>query len=71
MMVVATGIITALAMKYSDAIPPLVLTWALVGIVVRFPGELSLRCVGIALAIGLVGLAARVVFRNRRAEMLT
>jgi hypothetical protein len=66
MMAVASGIIVALALKFWDAIPPLVLIWALVGIVVKFPAELLMRGVGLTLSAGLLGLALLVTWRRTR-----
>ena len=56
MMIVAAVIITALAMKYGDGIPPLVLGWALVGIVVKFPNQMLMRSVGVALVVAMLGV---------------
>lgn len=59
MMVVATGLIVWLALTHHDAIPPLVLIWALAGILARFPSETRMVVVGAGV---LVVLAATVAW---------
>jgi len=66
MMVVATGIILTLALRFNDAIPPLVAIWAFVGIMVRFPEQLTMRLTGGTMTFGLVAVVAWVLVRQVR-----
>jgi benzodiazapine receptor len=65
MMVVAALILGALAITSADAIPPLVLAWALVGIVVKFPEQMLMRGVGLVMVAVMLLLAAFVAVRTR------
>ncbi len=66
MMVVAALIIAALARRFADAIPPLVLGWALIGIVVKFPDQSLMRTVGILVTVAMIGVAFSLIFRRRQ-----
>lgn len=57
MMLVAAGIIASLAIKFGDAIPPLVLGWALVGIIRKFPDQTLMVWVGISATVAMLGIA--------------
>lgn len=59
MMAVATAILVTLAIRFRDVTPPLVLAWALVGILVKFPDQGLMRAVGVSM---LAVLAATVGF---------
>ena len=60
MMVIAAAIIARLAMTSRDALPPLVLAWAIVGIVVKFPDQMVMRVVGATIVVAMLGLSAMI-----------
>lgn len=65
MMVASSAIVLALCFRYRDAIPPLVVVWALVGIIVRFPQEATMRAVGSLLVLALLAGVVRVIWQGR------
>ncbi len=67
MMVVATAIILGLAFRFRDVVPPLVLGWALVGILVKFPAEPLMRAVGVTMLVALAASVLGLGFRLARA----
>lgn len=66
MMGVATAIVVALAVRFRDSVAPLVVVWALVGIMAKFPEELAMRTVGGVMVVVLVGTAGWVLWRLGR-----
>lgn len=65
MMVAATAIVLALSIRYGDAIPLMVVGWALVGIIVKFPAEAAMRSVGSLMVGVLLAGVGRVIWRGR------
>ncbi|MFN0063914.1 MAG: hypothetical protein ACKVPX_15515 [Myxococcaceae bacterium] len=59
MMVAASAIVLMLSRRFHDAIPALVVVWALVGIIVKFPQERVMLWVGTLLVLALMAEAAR------------
>jgi len=66
MMFAATGIILTLALRFNDAIPPLVVVWALVGILVKFPDQAAMRLTGGTMTFLLVAGVAWILWRRVR-----
>lgn len=66
MMVAASAIVLALSVRFRDPIPPLVVVWALVGIIVKFPEETAMRTVGSVMVLVLLAGAARALWQGRR-----
>jgi hypothetical protein len=65
MMAVAAVIVAWLSLRFDDGIPPLVLAWALVGIVIKFQSQATMRIVGIAVTAAMLAVAI-IAFRRRR-----
>ena len=63
-MVVASGIILALAFRFADPIPPLVVAWALVAIGVKFPDQPAMLGVGALMVIVLLGSVGVLLWRK-------
>lgn len=69
MMVVSAGLAATVALKYKDAAYPAVTVWALSAIAVRQSNILLLACLGVALAVGLSAVIARIVAtRSKRSQ---
>lgn len=67
MMCVSAGISAVIAFKYSDVSYPAVAVWALIAIALRHQNFVPIAFVGIALAIGLCIVIARLKFSRRTA----
>jgi hypothetical protein len=65
MMGVAAVILGWLSLRFSDGIPPLVLGWALFGIVSKFQNQATMRVVGSALAVAMLAVAIIAFLRRR------
>lgn len=65
MMVAASAIVLATALRFGDPIPPLVVVWALVGIMVKVPDERAMRLVGGMMVLGLLAGVGWIVTRRR------
>ena len=64
MMAVATAILVTLAIRFRDVTPPLVLIWALVGIMVKFPAQDLMRAVGISMVAVLAATVGFLAWRR-------
>jgi hypothetical protein len=65
MMVAATAIVLALSFRHRDVISPLVVVWAVVGIIVKFPEEVVMRSVGGLMLLTLLAGVGRVIWLAR------
>lgn len=65
MMGVAAVIVAWLSIRFGDGIPPVVLAWALFGIVLKFPNQATMRVVGSAVTFAMLAVAVIAFLRRR------
>lgn len=65
MMGVAAVIVAWLSIRFGDGIPPVVLAWALFGIVLKFPNQATMRVVGSAVTFAMLTVAIIAFLRRR------